>query len=67
MSLSKNLQHYDKQTVIGGKWLQVFDEVKLQFMELPVWTQEIIIEDMSTALQNRITVMQRANIKSQGI
>jgi hypothetical protein len=67
MSINKNLQHYDKQAVICGKWLQVFDEVKPQFMELPVWTQEIIIEDMSTALQNRITVMQKANKNSQGI
>jgi hypothetical protein len=65
MSISKNLQHYDKQAVICGKWLQVFDEVKLRFMELPVWTQEIIMEDMSTALQNRIKVMKKANIKSQ--
>jgi hypothetical protein len=67
MSINKNLQHYDKQTVIGGKWLQVFDEIKLQFMELPIWTQEIILEDMSTALQNRITVMKKANKESQGI
>ncbi len=40
--------------------MQVFDEVKMQIMGLPDWAQGILMEDISSALQNRIVVMHEA-------
>jgi hypothetical protein len=48
-------------TATRGKWIQTFDEAKNQIMNLPDWAQGILIEDITTALQNRIIIMNNAN------
>ncbi len=56
---NSNFEFYEKQTATRGKWMQVFDEVKTQFMDLPDWAQGIFLEDISVALENRIAVMDK--------
>jgi hypothetical protein len=67
MSNTENFQNYKNLATTRGKWTQVFDDVKSQIMVLPDWAQGILMEDISTALQNRINVMHEANKNSQGI
>lgn len=62
-----NYQHFKKLTATRGKWIQVFDEAKNQIMNLPDWAQGILIEDITTALQSRITIMNNANKNIQGM
>ena len=50
-----------------GKWIQAFDETQNQIMDLPDWAQGILIEDLTTALQNRIIIMNKANKNIQGM
>ena len=50
-----------------GKWIQAFDEAQNQIMDLPDWAQGILIEDLTTALQNRIIIMNKANKNIQGM
>ncbi len=56
-----NKQNIKNLTDTRGKWIQVFDDAKNQIMDLPNWAQGILIEDLTTALQNRITIMDNAN------
>jgi hypothetical protein len=67
MTIIEKLKHSDNQSAMVGKWINVFDEVKVQFINLPVWAQEILIDDISAALQNRLLVMQKANKNSQAM
>jgi hypothetical protein len=46
------------------QWLQTWKEFEQDFSELPDWTQKIIIQDIKTALENRITAMKRAKQKN---
>jgi hypothetical protein len=70
MSNNENLHfhNYEKLDDVRGQWMQVFDEVKMQIMGLPDWAQGILMEDISSALQNRIVVMHEAykNSKEMG-
>jgi hypothetical protein len=67
MSNIESFQNYKNLDATRGKWIQVFDDVKSQIMVLPDWAQGILMEDISTALQNRIDVMHEANKNAQGI
>jgi hypothetical protein len=67
MTIIEKLKHSDNQAAMVGKWIHVFDEVKVQFINLPVWAQEILIDDISAALQNRLLVMQKANNNSRAM
>jgi hypothetical protein len=58
---NQNCQHLKKLTATRGKWIQAFDEAKNQIMDLPDWAQGILIEDITTALQSRIIIMNNAN------
>jgi hypothetical protein len=65
ITTNKNYQHFKKLTATRGIWIQVFDEAQNQIMNLSNWEQGILIEDITTALQNRITIMNNANNNSQ--
>ena len=65
MSNIESFQNYKNLDATRGKWIQVFDDVKSQISGLPDWAQGILMEDISTALQNRINVMHEANKNSQ--
>jgi hypothetical protein len=43
------------------KWIQIYSVNEADFSALPVWAQDILLEDIKTALQNRIVVIQRAS------
>jgi hypothetical protein len=58
---NQNYHHFKKLTATRGKWIQAFDEAKNQIMELPDWAQGILVEDITTALQSRISVMHKVN------
>jgi hypothetical protein len=60
------IQQYAKQAVAWEKWVQVFDEMEGEFMDLPNWAQGILLKDISGAFRSRITVMQKANQKLVG-
>jgi hypothetical protein len=39
------------------KWMQMWDSVEEQFTSLPIWVQNMLFDDITTAIQNRIAVM----------
>jgi len=65
MNKNQNYPHFKNPITTRGKWIQTFDEAKNQIMDLPDWAQGILIEDISTALQSRIIIMNNANKTSQ--
>ena len=60
MQKKEMVQPYEKQATISEEWAKIFEDVKVQFMDLPDWAQGILLEDISVALQKRITVIHKA-------
>jgi hypothetical protein len=49
------------------KWMKIWDQIGNRVLKLPPWMQEIILDDIDTAINNRISVMemiQNANRKT---
>jgi nitrogen fixation-related uncharacterized protein len=42
------------------KWMHLWSMFKEQFSDLPKWAQDILFEDINTAVQNRLKIMKRA-------
>ncbi len=60
MQKTELTQQYEKQAALRKKWMQMWEEFEQQFAELPKWAQEILLQDIGTAVQSRISVMLRA-------
>ncbi len=48
------------QAVLFKKWVDMWSEFETEFTVLPKWAQEITLQDIGTAVQSRIAVMQKA-------
>jgi len=44
---------------LENKWLSIWDEVSERILRLPLWMQQIILDDIQVAIQNRVLVMER--------
>jgi len=57
--------HAEKQA--KKKWMKIWDQIGSRILKLPPWMQEIVLDDIDTAINNRISVMemiQNANRKT---
>jgi hypothetical protein len=48
------------------KWLRIWDEVSDRILKLPLWMQQIILDDIQVAIENRVSVMERIQKKKAG-
>jgi len=48
--------HAEKQ--VKKKWMKMWDQIGNRILKLPPWMQEIILDDIDTAINNRISVME---------
>jgi hypothetical protein len=46
------------------KWMNIWSSFKEQFSVLPSYAQDILFDDINTAVQNRLVVMQRTQKQS---
>jgi len=46
------------------EWMNIWSSFKDQFSVLPSYAQEILFDDINTAVQNRLVVLQRAQKQS---
>jgi hypothetical protein len=57
--------HAEKQA--KKKWMKIWDQIGSRILKLPPWMQGIVLDDIDTAINNRISVMemiQNANRKT---
>lgn len=40
------------------KWMQIWDQIGQRVLKLPAWMGDIILDDINTAINNRISVME---------
>ncbi len=58
-------QGKEQQETLRKQWMQMWHTVETQFVNLPAWAQSVLFDDINTAVQNRIAVMQKIQAKQQ--
>jgi hypothetical protein len=39
-------------------WLKIWEKIGVRLLQLPKWMQQIVLEDINTAISNRLAVME---------
>ncbi len=40
------------------QWLKTWQELGQRILKMPMWMQDIVLEDVNTAIRNRVAVME---------
>ena len=52
------LEHFGAETELRKKWMRMWEKLGSRILRFPDWMQTIILEDVNTALRNRIATME---------
>jgi hypothetical protein len=52
------LQYFGAETQLKRKWMRMWDDLGKRILRMPKWMQDIVLEDINTAIRNRISVME---------
>jgi hypothetical protein len=58
MSEVQVLRGWGRDAAVRRKWLKLWEKVGARVLMLPEWLQEIVLEDVNTAIENRLSVME---------
>jgi len=54
----KILRDFGREAQLRRRWLKTWEQLGERILKLPKWMQNIILEDVNTALKNRIATME---------
>jgi len=57
----KVLQNWGRETALRRKWMQMWEKLGKRILKMPKWMQDMILDDINTAIKNRIAVMEMIN------
>jgi hypothetical protein len=52
------MSDFSKQTELLQKWFDTWNQIGERIQSLPEWMQTILLDDLNTAIVNRVTVME---------
>jgi hypothetical protein len=52
------LENFGREAELRKKWLQMWERLGVRILKLPKWMQEIVLEDVNTAIKNRLAIME---------
>ena len=52
------LENFGREAELRKKWLQMWEKLGIRVLKMPKWMQEIVLEDVNTAIRNRIAIME---------
>ncbi len=58
MSNVRVLEDFGKEAELRRKWLQAWEKLGERILHMPKWMQSIILEDVNTAVANRVATME---------
>jgi len=64
----KVLENFGREAALRKKWLKMWETLGVRIIKMPRWMQDIVLEDVNTAIRNRIATMemiQNANRKNR--
>ena len=54
----KILEDFGREAEMRKKWLHTWEKLGERILRLPRWMQNIILEDVNTAVSNRVATME---------
>jgi len=54
----KPLEGFGRDAALRRKWMRMWNELGERVLKLPKWMQDIVLEDINTAIRNRIATME---------
>ncbi len=54
----KVLEDFGREAQLRRRWLKTWDTLGERILKLPRWMQNIILEDVNTAVKNRVATME---------
>jgi len=54
----KVLEDFGREAELRKRWLRTWDKLGERILRLPKWMQTIILEDVNTAVKNRVATME---------
>ena len=52
------LEGFGRDAELRRKWLKIWETLGERILKMPKWMQNIVLEDIHTAVRNRIAVME---------
>jgi len=52
------LKGFGQDAALRRKWMKMWETLGERILKLPKWMQNIVLEDINTAVKNRIAVME---------
>jgi hypothetical protein len=54
----KTLERFGRDVALHRRWMRMWDELGERVLKLPKWMQDIVLEDINTAIRNRTATME---------
>jgi hypothetical protein len=54
----KVLKDFGREAEMRRKWLRTWENLGERILKMPRWMQNIILEDVNTAIKNRVATME---------
>ena len=54
----KTLKGFGRDAQVKRRWLKMWEDLGERVLKLPEWMQNIVLEDVNTAIKNRVATME---------
>ena len=52
------LENFSREAELKKKWMRMWESIGKRILKMPKWMQDIVLEDVNTAIKNRIAIME---------
>ena len=52
------LENFGREAELKKKWMRMWANLGKRILRMPKWMQDIVLEDINTAIKNRLAVME---------
>jgi hypothetical protein len=52
------LENFGREAELRKKWMRMWETIGNRILRMPKWMQEIVLEDVNTAIRNRVATME---------
>jgi len=60
------LERFGQEVALQRKWMKMWETLGERILKLPKWMQNIVLEDINTAVKNRIVIMEMIQNAKRG-
>ena len=54
----EGLEYFGREAELQKKWMRMWESLGKRILRMPKWMQDIVLEDINTAIRNRLAVME---------